>query len=823
MYGGAVFVGQLIKVISLTEGSMAHSNNASFDGGVFNSEGSLETMVLAGGAALHHNHAGSGSGGAIFIRQDLGSFLLTDGASINANAAGLHGGAVCVEQNMGSINISDSARLEANRAGADGGAIRVGGTADAVVLGNHSCVCGNSAVGDGGGFWFADAVGSMRLSDGVGVRNNTAASGSGGAFYLGAAVGVLDVASGSEVQNNGAGASGGAVHAAGAIQSLTVTNSTLQGNSAASRGGVLTTLSSITSGRLHYSALLSNSAGEGGVFFVGGAFFGSIELTTCNVEGNRALIGNGGVLAAPAVAAASPGGGATGSAGSSVAPAQSTTTPAVGPTSLVLRSSRVSRNTAQVHGGVAWLDRLPGQLLMADVEMVENKALSGSGGVVYVSKGSRATAEGGALAIWGTRTKGSTAGVSSRTIDRSRELMVRAAASGVTLSRTSFSSARSAGGDGGAVLLDLLTRNGWATLVNSSFNGCGAAASGGAARLQLAPGTRVEVLNSSFAGSTANQDGGAVSYVQLTAINGSSSSGCDPAMAASAVSSGLMVVTESRFNANQAGAHGGALHISEQGAAMVSACTFHDNAVLSGAGGAVSAVGCRFVRLRSSQLLGGRAATLGGGAALLGCDVAVLEGCELKGNEALADDSKVYTPPVWLADPDMSALSVVCGSAGAAYPYSASLSVRALPPGRHVGNLTLGGLNALCAGSALSTSTGRGDSAVVPWCDPLFVNVEAGADGSEASQGLTLKLDRGAASWNRVILRGWPGAYVLFVNVTGVEYPVGLLLDRRAPYHSLPGFDEGTAAGAANLTAAAARVVADVGSSCMNCPNNAFW
>ncbi|KAG2427581.1 hypothetical protein HXX76_012235 [Chlamydomonas incerta] len=691
MYGGAIYVGQLIKIVTLDEGSVAHSNNATFDGGVFNTEGSLKTLVVTGGSAMHNNHAGSRSGGAVFIRQDLGSLTLTDGGAITENTAGLHGGAVCVEQNMGSINISDSARLEANRAGADGGAIRV----------------------HGGVAWLDRLPGQLLMAD-VEMVENKALSGSGGVVYVSKESNVLLLSSSSA--EGGMSSNTACSDDQIGVSQLLLTNATARGNGAQMDGGVIYVhISDGSSSSARDSRGGSNSACGRAV-----AVADSVAFDSNNAGGagaalyfinNQAAAANGSV---------------------------STGKPAPGSITLrirggtVFKSNRAGRqqDVSQLkqqqsavssflgYGGAVfvWQQRQDGVLAgssssgssssassaaagaqdclvdISDAVFRENAGLGGSGGdvaaflcavrVVRSSfRGSWATAEGGALAVWGTfdgsngmRLSGAmeggsasgfrntscpaTAAASVRSLAAAAlaaptllsvldssfsdtaaaaggAVMVRAAASGVTLSRTSFSSSRSTGGDGGAVLLDLLTRNGWATLVNSSFNGCGAAASGGAARLQLAPGTRVEVLNSSFAGSTANQDGGAVSYVQLTAINGSSSSGCDPAMAASAVSSGLMVVTESRFNANQAGAQGGALHISEQGAAMVSACTFHYNAVLSGAGGAVSAVGCRFVRLRSSQLLGGRAATLGGGAALLGCEVAVLEGCELKGNEAL--------------------------------------------------------------------------------------------------------------------------------------------------------------------------------------------
>ncbi|KAG2446582.1 hypothetical protein HYH02_008567 [Chlamydomonas schloesseri] len=48
------------------------------------------------------------------------------------------------------------------------------------------------------------------------------------------------------------------------------------------------------------------------------------------------------------------------------------------------------------------------------------------------------------------------------------------------------------------------------------------------------------------------------------------------------------------------------------------------------------------------------------------------------------------------------------------------------------------------------------------WCDPDFANLDVGR-----AQSLTQVLDMGSAEWPRVLLRGWPGDYLLVLRATG--------------------------------------------------------
>ena len=109
--------------------------------------------------------------------------------------------------------------------------------------------------------------------------------------------------------------------------------------------------------------------------------------------------------------------------------------------------------------------------------------------------------------------------------------------------------------------------------------------------------------------------------------------------------------------------------------------------------------------------------------------------------------------------------------------------MRALPPGGSAHNTSLADLDTLCSsstGAAAAAATAAGQQPPPPpaWCDPQFVAVDSagggggGGGGSGAGGALTLTLARGGGVWSRLVLRGWPGEYGLFVNVSGREWRV---------------------------------------------------
>eukprot|EP00198_Chlamydomonas_reinhardtii_P004809 XP_001694145.1 predicted protein [Chlamydomonas reinhardtii] len=118
--------------------------------------------------------------------------------------------------------------------------------------------------------------------------------------------------------------------------------------------------------------------------------------------------------------------------------------------------------------------------------------------------------------------------------------------------------------------------------------------------------------------------------------------------------------------------------------------------------------------------------------------------------------------------------------------YKVTLSVRALPPPSAAVWSAAGSINSSSnntpSATAAQATPGTAawlDSICAPqlgklqpavadtggawwWCDPDFANLDVGR-----SQSLTAVMEAGAAEWPRVLLRGWPGDYLLVLRAAG--------------------------------------------------------
>ena len=317
---------------SIIEGNIADGDGADEGGGgIFNNGGRVSILD----AQITSNTAlgTSGSGGGIFST-DGRIFVLN--STIAGNQASRAGGGI--ELIDGQLNLIDStlggitAEL-GNVAGptgsaspGNGGGLHVSGTSDTLVFLNNVLVSNNSAAREGGGLW--NQSGSLlRIEDST-IENNVASGaaaddGGGGIFNNGGNLTVI----GSDIANNSATGAAG------------------------SGGGVFSTDGRVLFFDTNINANTAVRAGGGVEVIDGFTFFADSRVF---VNDTAAGPGNGGGLHVTGAAS-----------------------------TVVVRDSVFSLNTASNQGGGLWNQTGSSLVLQGSTEIADNSADTGQGGGIY--------------------------------------------------------------------------------------------------------------------------------------------------------------------------------------------------------------------------------------------------------------------------------------------------------------------------------------------------------------------------------------------------------------------------------------------------------
>eukprot|EP00198_Chlamydomonas_reinhardtii_P013738 XP_001703075.1 predicted protein [Chlamydomonas reinhardtii] len=268
-FGGVLYATGNVTRIQMYNGSSISGNSAVRSGGALYGASSMGEIVLYGASGINGNSVGTGSGGAIHVAQSLALLRLTDGSSIDNNAAATSGaangagGAACAAAGSlltvtldGGSSISRNAAKGTGGGGAlfshdriaaltlAGGAVYCTGGVVSITLSGGSSVSNNSVTGlqrgRGGAIAVDNRLSQLLLTDGSYMVGNVVNNGNGGAVFA-ATIKYVDLSSGAYVINNQAvGGDGGAVYGAYLLSDVRLTGgAVVDDNAAGGSGGAL--------------------------------------------------------------------------------------------------------------------------------------------------------------------------------------------------------------------------------------------------------------------------------------------------------------------------------------------------------------------------------------------------------------------------------------------------------------------------------------------------------------------------------------------------------------------------------------------------------
>ncbi|MBC6994142.1 choice-of-anchor Q domain-containing protein [Neolewinella lacunae] len=302
--GGGIWVDRgLLEIEGVTISGNEASGNAANQGGggLYNNEGGGRIVIRAG-TVITDNHATGtlGSGGGILVDEDSG--LTITGASIMRNTANRAGGGIEDVSGDSLVTVLTSTRVDSNEvfnSPGNGGGIHVGGNGSVNFV--SGTVNGNIAGSEGGGIWIATGtltLGGSVVIDGNTAEGNDADQGGGGLYSNGG--GTMVLTPGVTITNNSAtgtsGSGGGILNHGGAT--LQIDSAIIMGNTANRAGGGIEDISGDSSEVMIINAILSNNEvfnapGNGGGLHVGGN--GSVTIRGGQVNENRAGQEGGGL------------------------------------------------------------------------------------------------------------------------------------------------------------------------------------------------------------------------------------------------------------------------------------------------------------------------------------------------------------------------------------------------------------------------------------------------------------------------------------------------------------------------------------------------
>ncbi len=308
--GGAIFAGT--GDVTINGASQITNNNIYGSSGGVGGAGAVGNIAGSGGAG---GDAGDAAGGGVYV--GVGNLMVSGGVTVGTNyasgfgggdggaggagsgtngvggaggAAGAggsgSGGGLAVAS--GNVTIDSGSIITQNTAYADnGGAGGAGGAGGSKGAGGAGGNAGNGGTGSGGGVWAAN--GTVTLSSGAIVSNNSALGYKGGNGGAGGAASTAGVAGkGGDGGDGGEGRGGGIYVEVGAVvvDGAQVINNTASGYSAGSGGA----------GGVGKVGGAGGAGGNGGSGLGGGIAIASGDVTVTNgsnVDGNSASAGSG--------------------------------------------------------------------------------------------------------------------------------------------------------------------------------------------------------------------------------------------------------------------------------------------------------------------------------------------------------------------------------------------------------------------------------------------------------------------------------------------------------------------------------------------------
>lgn len=394
-FGGGVYMSE--GTVLIGENSDVYSNDAIRGGGLYLTTSSTLTAVGARiglatasggntatlGAGIYAenstlnfegqiiNNRASTSGGGLYAMASTVNLTnsVVGGTAANTpnqiGASGLNGGGMYLIQNTQATlqNTIVSGNVLTNTSTGYGGGIYV---RDSVVTINDSRIEGHflPSAFDGRGAGMYVYTGTVTLDNSDVVDNTASGFGGGMRVFTG---GTINVQNGSEVSDNHAlSGNGGGIAAGSGAPVINLSDSVMMGNSASGDGGAI----HISEGTLNFSGgwtLHSNEAGGNGgaVAVTGTADPGFTAGSYSLVYNNKALGGNGGGVYLG-----------------------SNSTTQMYATSIAAELS-IYANTAQVSGGGLFANAGGLFDIYGQVNFERNWALTGHGGGIYLSNGSR--------------------------------------------------------------------------------------------------------------------------------------------------------------------------------------------------------------------------------------------------------------------------------------------------------------------------------------------------------------------------------------------------------------------------------------------------
>lgn len=221
---GGILAGDLGSCRMTFDASVVEHNSAETDGGVLAITGGTGAVVsCVGGTVLAANSATMGNGGVLAVPvspdPDLQSFsILLDGCIVTGNRAAGSGGALYLGQRYGGTALLSNSAFAANRAllasdsrGLPGGVLQADllSQTGKLLVTNTSMIDNSAAYG--AALSIGDLQGTLQVTRGSLLRNNTAMVGNGGALFVGMLRGSANITlDGVRFHGNAAQGSGGA-------------------------------------------------------------------------------------------------------------------------------------------------------------------------------------------------------------------------------------------------------------------------------------------------------------------------------------------------------------------------------------------------------------------------------------------------------------------------------------------------------------------------------------------------------------------------------------------------------------------------------------
>ncbi len=381
--GGVVFVSGATTSISIIDGSVFEGNQAGSLGGCISAR-DLGSVFISSSKLLENV---AERGGVLFADKGSPNITLTLGANITRNQASRMGGAFYLNDGLGLFLVDGGSSVSHNDAAGErasyqegesfaGGVLYVQGSAEYLRIVGGSYVQNNSALVHGGAFYITGLVSQFTVANSSVVARNAARLGSGGVLRSVGGIGSIAISNASRVAENTAGENGGVIGCLNTVgldtDEVVLTNVVISRNTAFGHGGVFSFVGGVREVHICASQLTRNAAaaGHGGCIGVFGSL-GSVLLEAGTVVSGNTAGASGGfvsVLSPTIGVMVSPGGRAD---------------PGVLLGSLEVRNgTQLVSNTAQLLGGAVAAPLIAGFMLSGGSMLNNNTAVSGAGGAI---------------------------------------------------------------------------------------------------------------------------------------------------------------------------------------------------------------------------------------------------------------------------------------------------------------------------------------------------------------------------------------------------------------------------------------------------------